>query len=183
MEFNVYVHNLRSSAKNANQVVCQFSLYSYLKLRNIVPFFSVRHAETCILISVSLVMEFLGSAQLRAALQVQHFCLRSHWSKWPKIIWLHYWRTPRGARGVKKSGWPNWSPLCTVGQGVSVKEFFSKYFLILQWDFFFQNWLPHPAAAAAARQWCGRHCGSFACQKSAMAALTSAQTFLYTRQI
>ena len=40
---------------------------------------------------------------------------RTQWSKWPKFVSLYYWRTPRGARGVKKSGWPNWIPLWWVG--------------------------------------------------------------------
>ena len=40
---------------------------------------------------------------------------RPQWSKWPKFVSLHYWRAPRGDRGVKKSGLPNWSPLWWVG--------------------------------------------------------------------
>ena len=38
----------------------------------------------------------------------------TQWSKWPKFVSLHYWHAPRGARGVKKSGRPNWSPLWWV---------------------------------------------------------------------
>ena len=30
-----------------------------------------------------------------------------------KQWYLHYWHAPKGARGVKKSGQPNWSPLDT----------------------------------------------------------------------
>ena len=37
------------------------------------------------------------------------------WSKWPKCVSLYYWRAPRGARGVKKAGQPNWSPLWCDG--------------------------------------------------------------------
>ena len=40
---------------------------------------------------------------------------KSQWSKWPKFVSLHYWHAPRGARGVKKSKRPNWSPLWWVG--------------------------------------------------------------------
>jgi hypothetical protein len=32
-----------------------------------------------------------------------------------KQWYLHYWHAPRGARGVKKSGTPNWRPLWWVG--------------------------------------------------------------------
>ena len=39
----------------------------------------------------------------------------TQWSKWPKFVSLHYWRAPRGARGVKKSGQPKWSPLWWAG--------------------------------------------------------------------
>ena len=39
----------------------------------------------------------------------------SQWYKWPKFVSLHYWRAPRGARGVKKSRRSNWSPLWWVG--------------------------------------------------------------------
>ena len=42
-------------------------------------------------------------------------CAIPQWSKWPKFVSLHYWRTPRGARDVKKSRPPNWSPLWWVG--------------------------------------------------------------------
>ena len=37
------------------------------------------------------------------------------WSKWPKLVSIHYWRIPRGGRGVKKSVKPNWSPFWWVG--------------------------------------------------------------------
>ena len=43
---------------------------------------------------------------------------KSQWSKWPKFVSLHYWPSPRGARGargVKKSGRPNWRPCKWVG--------------------------------------------------------------------
>ena len=36
-------------------------------------------------------------------------------SKWPQFVSFHYWCAPRGARGVKKSGQPNWSPCWWVG--------------------------------------------------------------------
>jgi hypothetical protein len=39
----------------------------------------------------------------------------AQWSKWPKFVSLHYWHAPRGARGIKISGQPNWSPLWWVG--------------------------------------------------------------------
>ena len=42
-------------------------------------------------------------------------CSKTQWSKWPKFVSLHYWHASRGARGVKKSGWPNWSLLWWVG--------------------------------------------------------------------
>ena len=38
----------------------------------------------------------------------------SQWSKWPIFVSLHYWHAPRSARGVQKSGRPNWSLLWSV---------------------------------------------------------------------
>ena len=54
----------------------------------------------------------------RKKCRLELFCWysRTQWSKWPKFVSLYYWRTPKGARVVKKCGWPNWSPLWWVAK-------------------------------------------------------------------
>ena len=58
-------------------------------------------------------IHFRGCWGLEAISEVTE--LAPQWSKWPKFVSLHYWRALRGARGAKKSGQPNWSPLWWVG--------------------------------------------------------------------